>query len=148
MAVPFGSPIVAANDGVVSFAGSVAGELFITVDHPDGIRTTCSFVSAVLVRRGDRVLRGQRIGLSGPGHAGSTTPHLHFGARIGDAYIDPEPLLSDGLRRDLSQAIRLAPIDASGGPAGARGSIPAVGPALIGACALRLSLRRRSRAAR
>lgn len=110
--VPVGTIVVAANDGVVAFAGPVAGELFVSIDHSDGIRTTYSFVSSVLVSRGDAVARGAAIALSGPGHAGSTSPHLHFGARIGDAYIDPEPLLLDGLRRDLSQAIRLVPIAA------------------------------------
>lgn len=114
MAVPLGTEVVAANDGVVAFAGAVAGELFVSIDHSDGIRTTYSFLSLVSVTRGATVTRGQPIGLSGPGHAGSTQPHLHFGARIGDTYIDPEPLLLDGLRRDLSQAIRLAPIPAEG----------------------------------
>ena len=110
MAVPIGTPVVAANAGVVAFAGLVATELFVSVDHADGIRTTYSFLSAVAVKKGDVVARGQAIAMSGPGHAGSTQPHLHFGARIGDVYIDPEPLLLDGLRRDLSQAIRLVPI--------------------------------------
>lgn len=112
MAVAVGTKVVASNDGVVAFAGAVAGELFVSIDHADGIRTTYSFLSLVSVRRGATVARGQPIGLSGPGHAGSTQPHLHFGARVGDRYIDPEPLLLDGLRRDLSQAIRLAPIPA------------------------------------
>lgn len=110
MAVPVGTTVVAANDGIVAFAGAVASELFVSIDHADGIRTTYSFLSLVSVTRGATVARGQAIGLSGPGHAGSTQPHLHFGARVGDTYIDPEPLLLDGLRRDLSQAIRLAPI--------------------------------------
>ena len=110
MAVPIGTEVIASNDGVVAFAGPVAGELFVSIDHADGIRTTYSFLSLVSANKGSVVTRGDPIGLSGPGHAGSTQPHLHFGARIGDTYIDPEPLLLDGLRRDLSQAIRLAPI--------------------------------------
>ena len=109
MAVPIGTPVLASADGVVAFAGPVAGELFVSVDHPDGIRTTYSFLQSVTARRGSTVMRGEQIGTSGPGHVGSTQPHLHFGARIGDDYIDPEPLLLDGLRRDLSQAIRLVP---------------------------------------
>ena len=110
MAVDIGTEVLASNDGVVTFAGPVATELFVSIDHPDGIRTTYSFLSAVTVKKGAVVARGQPIALSGTGHAGSTQPHLHFGARIGDTYIDPEPLLLDGLRRDLSQAIRLVPI--------------------------------------
>ena len=112
MAVPIGTQVVASNAGVVTFAGLVATELFVSIDHADGIRTTYSFLSSVSVKKGDVVARGQPIAMSGPGHAGSTQPHLHFGARIGDTYIDPEPLLLDGLRRDLSQAIRLVPIPA------------------------------------
>ncbi len=131
MAVPLGTDVLASNDGVVTFAGPVAGELFVSIDHADGIRTTYSFLSVVSVTRGAAISRGQRLGLSGPGHSGSTQPHLHFGARIGDTYIDPEPLLLDGLRRDVSQAIRLAPIagepaeaEAAGAPP-SRASIPA-----------------------
>ena len=110
LAVPIGTEVLASNDGVVAFAGLVATELFVSIDHADGIRTTYSFLSSVSVKKGVVVVRGQQIALSGPGHAGSTQSHLHFGARIGDAYIDPEPLLLDGLRRDLSQAIRLVPM--------------------------------------
>ncbi|MGH2783668.1 MAG: M23 family metallopeptidase [Actinomycetota bacterium] len=128
MAVPVGTTVLASNDGIVTFAGPVAGELFVSIDHADGIRTTASYLSVILIKKGATVLRGQPIALSGTGHAGSTQPHLHFGARIGDTYIDPEPLLLDGLRRDPSQAIRLAPIEdepaAAGGLPG-RASIPA-----------------------
>ena len=111
MAVPVGTVVVAAQDGVVAFAGFVAGERFVSIDHPDGIRTTYSYLSAISVTKGSTVARGRPIGLTGTGHPGSTqAPHLHFGARIGDTYIDPEPLLLDGLRRDVSQAIRLTGI--------------------------------------
>ncbi|MDQ3991906.1 MAG: peptidoglycan DD-metalloendopeptidase family protein, partial [Actinomycetota bacterium] len=44
IAAPFGSSVVAAHDGVVAFAGGVAGELFVSVDHPDGVRTTYSWL--------------------------------------------------------------------------------------------------------
>ena len=146
MAVPVGTPVLAANDGVVAFAGPVGGELFVSIDHADGIRSTYSYLSAVRARRGATVRRGDLIGLSGIGHAGSTRPHLHFGMRVGAEYLDPEPYLLDGLRRDLSQAIRLAPVeDDSGGPAAARASIPATPAALLGAIALRAATRRRRR---
>lgn len=107
LAVPAGTRVVASNAGVVAFAGAVATELFVSIDHADGIRSTYSYLSVVSVRRGAVVARGQTIGLSGPGHAGATQSHLHFGMRVGDTYLDPEPYLIDGLRRDLSQAIRL-----------------------------------------
>jgi murein DD-endopeptidase MepM/ murein hydrolase activator NlpD len=111
MAAPVGTPVLAANDGVVAFAGPVAGRLFASIDHPDGIRTTYSFLSAVYVKKGQNIVRGQTIAASGTGDGSSPQPHLHFGARTGGDYIDPEPLLLDGLRRDPGQAIRLAPDD-------------------------------------
>lgn len=113
MAAPVGTPVRAANDGVVAFAGPVGGSLFVSIDHADGIRTTYSFLSVVLVRRGQAVSRGDVVGNSGPGDGSSPEPHLHFGARTGGDYIDPEPLLVDGLRRDLSHAIHLAPTEAA-----------------------------------
>ena len=111
MAVSAGTTVVAAQDGVVTFAGFVAGERYVSIDHLDGIRTTYSYLSAIVVTVGRNVTRGEPIGATGTGHPSSTQPpHLHFGARVGDEYIDPEALLLDGLRRDLSQAIRLIPI--------------------------------------
>jgi murein DD-endopeptidase MepM/ murein hydrolase activator NlpD len=113
MAAPVGTTVVAANDGVVAFAGPVAGRLFVSIDHADGIRTTYSFLSLIGVKQGQSVERGDPVGASGTGDGSSPEPHLHFGARTGADYIDPEPLLLDGLRRDLSQAIRLAPDEAA-----------------------------------
>jgi murein DD-endopeptidase MepM/ murein hydrolase activator NlpD len=47
IAAPFGTTMVAAQGGVVAFAGWVAGALYISIDPPDGVRTTYSWVSAV-----------------------------------------------------------------------------------------------------
>jgi hypothetical protein len=81
-----GTPVTAAAAGIVAFAGSVGGALHVTVLHPDGIRTSYSFVQSISVRRGDRVTQGQELA-----RAGSS---LHFGARLGDEYLDPRRLLS------------------------------------------------------
>jgi murein DD-endopeptidase MepM/ murein hydrolase activator NlpD len=105
---PFGSPLRAAGDGVVAFAGWVGGSLFISIDHPDGIRTTYSWLSSVSVRKRDAVTKGQLIGLTGHGHPEVPEPHLHFGARIGTTYIDPMLLLEPG---DVSAFVHLAPLD-------------------------------------
>lgn len=117
IAVPFGTELHAAQAGVVAFAGWVAGSLFVSIDHPDGIRTTYSWLSSVSVRRGTAVDRGQAIGATGHGHPEEAVPHLHFGARIGTRYIDPMTLLG-GV--DLVHQIHLAPLgsgaSASGGP--------------------------------
>src|SRR5947208_1524190 len=84
-----GTPVRAANDGVVSFAGSVAGTLHVTIAHAGNVRTSYSFLSSVSVRAGERVARGDIVGLSGgvgPDHDGTV---LHLGLRIGDRYVDP-----------------------------------------------------------
>lgn len=80
-----GSDVGAAADGKVVFAGPVGAGLHVVVLHADGIRTSASFLATVEVRRGQLVAAGQTLGTSGPS--------LHFGARAGDAYIDPLVLL-------------------------------------------------------
>jgi murein DD-endopeptidase MepM/ murein hydrolase activator NlpD len=107
---PFGSPVVAAQDGVVAFAGWVAGSLFLSIDHPDGIRTTYSWLSNAVVQKGDRVTKGQTVGRTGHGHPGEAAPHLHFGARVGDVYVDPLLLLERG---SVVGLIHLAPLEAA-----------------------------------
>ena len=74
----------ASANGVVTFAGQVGGALFVTVRHRSGLRTTVGFVETVLVRAGDRVAQGDLLAL-----AGNT---IHFTAREGERYIDPETL--------------------------------------------------------
>ncbi|MGH2651871.1 MAG: murein hydrolase activator EnvC family protein [Actinomycetota bacterium] len=105
---PFGTSVGASAGGIVAFAGSVAGSLFVSIDHPDGIRTTYSWLSSIIVRRGDVVARGDVIGATGSGHPGSAQPHLHFGARVGTTYIDPMLLLGQG---SLVGLVHLAPLE-------------------------------------
>jgi murein DD-endopeptidase MepM/ murein hydrolase activator NlpD len=93
IATPMGTPVHAASGGVVAFAGAVAGAMFVSIDHPDGVRTTYGYLSSVGVSRGDVVTRDQVIASSGLGHPGKEPPHLHFGARVDGTYIDPKPLL-------------------------------------------------------
>jgi hypothetical protein len=83
-----GTPVVAAAPGVVAFAGAVGGSLHVSVLHDDGIRTTYSFLQAVDVRRGDHVASGAPLGRA--------ATRLHWGARAGDAYVDPLLLLGGG----------------------------------------------------
>jgi len=105
---PVGTKVVAAAAGTVSFAGPVGGSLFVSIDHPGGLRTTYSFLSAVLVKKGQAVGQGQLIAKSGPGAAGEQ-PNLHFGLRSGTDYLDPEPYLLASIRRNLWRVIWLAP---------------------------------------
>ncbi len=83
-----GDPVAAAAGGVVSFAGQVGGQLHVVVLHADGVRTTYAFLGGIDVRRGDTVSQGQRVGTTADG--------FHFGARIGDVYVDPLLLFGDG----------------------------------------------------
>ena len=82
--LPSGTPVRASADGQVTFAGAVAGTLHVTVLHPDGLRTSYSFLEAVSVRRGQAVAQGQVLGTAGTG--------FHLGVRSGDAYLDPAAL--------------------------------------------------------
>ncbi len=108
IAVPFGTPIRAPADGTVSFAGPVAGSLFISIDHPDGVRTSYSWISEISVTEGQAVQTGSVIGRTGRGDPGSPQPVLHFSARIGGVYFDPMLLLGGG---NLDQIIRLAEVE-------------------------------------
>jgi hypothetical protein len=86
-----GSPVVAAAEGEVVFAGAVAGALHVTVRHPDGLRTSYSFLAEVTVHAGQKVVRGQTVGVAGgPVHVGVRTPD--------GTYLDPQALLSGALR--------------------------------------------------
>jgi murein DD-endopeptidase MepM/ murein hydrolase activator NlpD len=85
-----GTLVRAAAAGEVVFAGPVGGTLHVVVRHPDGVRTSYAFLQSVLVRRGDRVEPGTPVGLAGA--------HVHLGARVGDAYIDPATLFGSGIR--------------------------------------------------
>ena len=106
---PIGTPVRAAAEGVVAFAGSVAGARYLSIDHADGIRTTYSWLSALLVERGDRVRRGAVVARTGWGHPATAAPHLHLGARVGDVYLDPLALLGDPSAAGI---VHLAPLDA------------------------------------
>ena len=109
IAVDVGSEVVAPADGVVAFAGPVGGHLFLTIDHGGGLESTYSWLSSLSVRRGDAVVGGQPIALTGPGHAGAPLSSLHLGVRLDDAYVDPLDYLG---ALDVSTMIRLAPLAA------------------------------------
>lgn len=95
LAVTPGEQVAAAAAGTVGFAGTVAGTRWISIQHPDAIRTTYGPMDRIDVRVGDRVARGQRIGTSAPGHGPGRDPaSLHWSARLGpDRYLDPLTLL-------------------------------------------------------
>lgn len=113
IAAPSGTVVRASNDGVVAFAGLVAGARYVSVDHADGVRTTYSWLSTVSVQAGDPVRRGDPVGTSGVGHPGVDPAHLHFGALFAGTYLDPMLLLEQG---SVVGLIRLAPIGEEASP--------------------------------
>ncbi|CAN5905096.1 hypothetical protein BH23ACT2_BH23ACT2_22740 [soil metagenome] len=107
----------AIGPGVVTFAGPVAGTLHVTVRHPDGLRSSYSFVAAVRVQLGQRVEGGEVVAVAGAG--------LHLGVRRGDAYIDPASLWG---RRAGAGHVVLVPLDPQGAPAAGEPSRPDAEP--------------------
>lgn len=85
--------VTAVEGGTVHFAGSVAGKPVVSIMHRDGLLSTYEPVAAA-VSKGDTVSAGDVIGTL---QANSAHAHcagcLHLGARRGDSYIDPLPLL-------------------------------------------------------
>ena len=108
IAAAAGASVRAPAAGKVTFAGPVGGRLFLTIDHGGGLESTYSWLDALVARRGDLVSRGQPIGRSGTGHPGEGVPHLHFGVKLLDVYVDPLDYLGPV---DVSRFIRLAPLE-------------------------------------
>lgn len=90
IAAPAGSAVRSPADGVVRFAGPVAGRPVVSIDHGGGLVSSFEPVEPSVVA-GEPVARGQRIGVLLAGHAGGS--RLHLGARLQGAYVDPLPLL-------------------------------------------------------
>jgi murein DD-endopeptidase MepM/ murein hydrolase activator NlpD len=97
-----GATVLAAGDGVVAFAGMVAGRPVVSIDHPGGLRTTYEPVDPS-VAAGQAVARGSPIGTLLAGHPGCPAAAcLHWGVRRGETYLDPLALL-------LAVRVRLLP---------------------------------------
>lgn len=95
VAVPEGTPIKAAEDGVVAYSGNELkgyGNL-VLVRHSNGYVTAYAHASELLVKRGDPIKRGQVIAKSGQsGEVAS--PQLHFEIRKGSSPVDPLQFLN------------------------------------------------------
>jgi murein DD-endopeptidase MepM/ murein hydrolase activator NlpD len=95
LAVPEGTPVKAAEDGVVAYAGNELkgyGNL-VLVRHANGYVTAFAHASELLVKRGDTIKRGQVIAKSGQsGEVAS--PQLHFEIRKGSQPVDPLQFLN------------------------------------------------------
>lgn len=78
--------VFAAGEGIVSYAGQIAHKNYIAIEHPDGLRTTYSFVDEILVNRDDLVDSSTPIAIAGA--------NTHFGVVMKKHYLDPQVLLA------------------------------------------------------
>ena len=97
MVEPFGSPIYAADDGIVALVGntSTGYGTYVVIAHSGGLDTLYGHLSAALVKVGQLVNQGQPVGLEGS-TGNSTGAHLHFELRINQKPVDPAPYLPPG----------------------------------------------------
>lgn len=84
-----GTPIFSPSNGIVIFAGPKAAYgRTIVIDHGYGLETWYGHTRRILVKKGDKVRRGQRIALMGS-TGRSTGSHLHYEVRIHGIPVDP-----------------------------------------------------------
>jgi len=91
----WGTPIYAAADGVVVYAGSQIsgyGDTLI-IRHRGDIATLYAHASTIIVKEGELVTRGQAVGYVGD-TGNATGPHLHFEVRVHSAPTDPWSFVS------------------------------------------------------
>jgi murein DD-endopeptidase MepM/ murein hydrolase activator NlpD len=89
IAGPLGTPIYAADAGVVTFAGWSGGYgNCIMIDHGNGFQTLYAHFSAFYPQTGMNVRRGQAIGKMGS-TGNSTGSHLHFEIQYGGGVVNP-----------------------------------------------------------
>jgi murein DD-endopeptidase MepM/ murein hydrolase activator NlpD len=92
--VTTGTPVAAVNSGTVILAQALYFEgNCIVIDHGQGLLTLYLHLSEMRVKEGERVAKGQQIGLSG-GTGRATGPHLHLAVRWQGIYLNPAGLLA------------------------------------------------------
>ncbi|MFY1635991.1 M23 family metallopeptidase [Solwaraspora sp. WMMB335] len=97
LAMPAGTPVLAAGAGTVQVAGwAYTGYgISVVIDHGNGVLTHYAHLSATEVSVGDQVKPGQAIGAEGS-TGDSTGPHLHFEVHLGLwNQIDPAPWMRE-----------------------------------------------------
>jgi murein DD-endopeptidase MepM/ murein hydrolase activator NlpD len=98
VAAPFGSPIVATADGIVSFAGPLSdfGNV-VFINHGHGFTTFYAHTSKIKVKEGQSVKRGDVIATIGT--TGRTTgPHVHYEVQVNGLAINPLKYIVDSPR--------------------------------------------------
>jgi murein DD-endopeptidase MepM/ murein hydrolase activator NlpD len=100
ISTPSGQPVGATAEGLVVKAGwhGEYGNL-VEIEHRSGYRTLYGHLSRILVAEGQKVKRGDKIGLVGS-TGRSTAPHLHYEVRAGNRVVNPlEYILDPSLAR-------------------------------------------------
>ena len=94
IAAPLGTPVMAAADGIIVAVGHMTTGYgnYVVIAHGAGIATLYGHLLATKVSYGDKVVRGQLIGLEGS-TGFSTGPHVHFELRVDNQVVDPMPYL-------------------------------------------------------
>ncbi|MDQ6432936.1 peptidoglycan DD-metalloendopeptidase family protein [Mesorhizobium sp. LHD-90] len=94
IAVPEGTPVKAAENGVVIYAGDGLKEFgnTVLVRHENGLVTVYGHASELKVQRGQKVKRGDEIAVSGMS-GNANAPKLHFEVRKNSAPVDPSTYL-------------------------------------------------------
>lgn len=96
IAAAYNAPVVAAADGIVTFAGYRFGYgILVEIQHPGDTLTRYAHLNKASVVTGQRLKGGEMIGLMGS-TGRSTGPHLHFEVITAGQKIDPLPLVQDG----------------------------------------------------
>lgn len=121
LAGPIGTPIYATADATVGRSEYNSGGYgnLVELEHGHGIQTRYGHLSKSLVRAGQRVKRGDMIGLMGS-TGRSTGSHLHYEVRIDGKAVNPVPFLqSTSYLQSVQQRAAAASRIAIGGPAAA-----------------------------
>jgi murein DD-endopeptidase MepM/ murein hydrolase activator NlpD len=104
-----GGPVLAASDGTVLAVGNLLqpwsepgpfpsgnyGGLMVVLDHPGGLRSVYAHLADAFVLRGQRVSRGDRLGLIGDSGSARGQGHLHFEIIGPTGRIDPWPIITE-----------------------------------------------------
>jgi murein DD-endopeptidase MepM/ murein hydrolase activator NlpD len=124
LAGPLGTPVYATADGIVGRSEWNSGGYgnLVEIDHGQGIQTRYGHLSQRVAQAGQRIHRGDLIGLMGS-TGRSTGSHLHYEVRIDGRAVNPVPFLQASstfiaMQRGAPVAAGAGATDAIGGPVG------------------------------
>ena len=93
IAAPYGTPIKAAADGTVTFAGYSGGYGYVVkMDNGNGVETYYGHCSKLYVSTGEKIKAGETIAAVGS-TGNSTGNHLHFEVRVDGSVVNPQNYL-------------------------------------------------------